>query len=332
MGCLIGPRLRIGLLTLLGLLLVWHPGHASAKIFRVGIVPFQLHSSQDIGYLIQGIRDMLSSRLASPEIELVEPSEVNLALGGISKPLTPAKAAKVAQRLKADFVIYGSVTKLGQRYSLNWQILNAASPERPTGLARTATEDELIPIIDEMAGLAREVISGRAPTILVARPKPSQSKEEGQTPETPAKAEPEEAKLFARAGQPDPTKPSTATFQPQSQGHSVFNVLNVAPRPLAVATGDVDGDEVDETLLINEKGLSVITFKGQEPELLARLNRPLPGRLLMVSAGDVDGDGRAEIALTSLYGTLPRSSIFKFKGRRLEKVAKLARHHLRIIP
>jgi len=330
--CLIGPRLRVGLLTLLGLLLVWHPGHASAEIFRVAIVPFQLHSSQDIGYLIRGIRDMLSSRLASPDIELVEPSEVSLALGGIKKPLTPAKAAKVAERLQADFVIYGSVTKLGQRYSLNWQILNAASPERPTGLARTATEDELIPIIDEMAGLAREVISGRAPTILVARPKPFQAEEEGQAPETaPAQAEPEEAKLFARAGQPDPTKPSTATFRPQSQGQDVFSVLNVSPRPLAVATGDVDGDKVGETLLISEKGLSIIGFKGQEPELLVRLNRPLPGRLLMVSAGDVDGDGRAEIALTSLPRALPRSAIFKLKGRRLKEIAHLDRHHLRII-
>ncbi len=327
-------------LVLVCLLILCLPGIGRAKTFRVGIVPFELHSSQDIGYLVQGIKDMLSSRLASPETLLIEPAEVSAATADLKGSLSPAAAAEVMKKLQADFLIYGSVTKLGAKYSLNWKISSAASPEKPTGLARTATEDELIPIIDEMAGLAREVISGKPPTILVARPKGDQAEaQEPAQPQAPAeKAPPREPRkktpLFERQDKtPGQGDESGAVFQPQQQsGSKLFIPVNISPRPLSMAVGDLSGNGVDEVILISEKQLQIYAFRGDIPGQVVKISKPLPGRLLMVSTGDIDNDGRAEIALTSLYGSLPRAAVFKLNGQKLQRLAKLSNRHLKIIP
>ncbi len=321
------------------LLLLFLPGTGLAKTVRVGIVPFDLHSSQDIGYLVQGIKDMLSSRLASPETLLIEPSAVSAAAAGLKGSLSPSAAAQVMEKLKADFLVYGSITKLGSKYSLNWKISSAASPENPTGLARTSTEDELIPIIDEMAGLAREVISGRPPTILVTRPKQDQA-EAQETPApkpgpgpSPAGKPAKEPPIFERQDkEPEPSDEAEGTFKPQTVGAKLFLPVNVSPRPLTMAVGDLDGNGVDEVILISEKQLQVYAFKDKLPGQVLRVNKPLPGRLLMVSTGDVDNDGRDEIAITTLYGHLPRAAIFKLRGKKLQQLAKLSNQHLRIIP
>jgi TolB-like protein len=323
-----------------GLLLLLLPAGALAKTVRVGVVPFSLHSNQEIGYLVQGVRDMLSSRLASPETELVDPAEVEAALKDLPKPLTASAAAQAAKRLKADYLVFGSLTKLGNQYSLNWQILKADGGGQPTGLARTATEDDLIPVIDEMSSLAKEIVSGRPPSALVARPGSAQPAETQAAPPAkapadktqPAKEKTETGPTLARTAQPEQPQPrSGAILQSQQMGQAVFESIPVDPRPLAMAVGDVNGDKTDEVLLISEKELLIYGFQGSQPVLLSRINRPLPGRLFLVSAGDLDKDGKAEIALTSLNGALPTSAIFRFDGKNLHQVAGLARHHLRII-
>lgn len=333
------PGLLIRFTVLLCLLVLFLPAIGSAKTVRVGIVPFSLQSSQDIGYLVQGIKDMLSSRLASPETILVEPAKVAAAIAALPGPLGPSTAAEVIEKLKIDYLIYGSVTKLGSKYSLNWNISSAAAPEKPTGLARTSTEDELIPIIDEMAGLAREVISGKPPTILVARPKPDQAEpqetsqakpaQEKETADNPKKDSP----IFSRQDKAPPKANGVdGTFRPQRVGAKLFLPVNISPRPLSMAVGDLTGNGVDEVILVSEKQLQIYAFKDRLPGQVARVNKPLPGRMIMVSAGDVDNDGRAEIAITSLYGALPRAAVFKLNGKRLQRLAKLSNTHLRIIP
>ena len=332
------PRTLGTVLVLVCLLLFGPSASGAAETFRVGIVPFELHASQDIGYLVQGIKDMLSSRLASPETQLIEPSEVSAATQGLTGSLSTTAAAEVMKKLQADFLIYGSVTKLGDKYSLNWKISSAASPDKPTGLARTATEDELIPIIDEMAGLAREVISGKPPTILVTRPQGGQSEaQEPAQPKAPAEeTQPgqteEKGPIFERQAQePGQEDESGAVFQPQRSGAKLFIPVNISPRPLGMAVGDLTGNGVDEVVLISEKQLQIYAFREGIPGQVASIKKPLPGRLMMVSAGDIDNDGRAEIALTSLYGSLPRAAVFKLDGNRLQRLAQLSNRHLKII-
>jgi len=333
-GSLKGSRLRrVVMILSLGLALLFSISPAWAKTLRVAIIPFHLYSDQDLGYLVQGMRDMLTSRLASPERELVEPAEIETALAGLKPPLTKTTAGQVMAKLEADFIIYGSVTKLGPQYSLNWQILKATAPDLPTGLARTATEDDLIPIIDEMAGLAGEVISGRPPTVLVTRPKPGLTQAEEAVTARPEEQEPprSEAVFVQPGGKASQSDEGGAIFRPQKLNRKLFLSIGVNPRPLAMAIADFDGDKGDEVILIAEKEVLIFGFQDDQPRLLTRLKSPLYGRLLMVSAGDIDGDGRAEVALTALSGSLPRSELYKVDGNQLRRLARLGNHHLRII-
>jgi len=318
-------RRAAGIVTVAALAsLIW-PGLGLAKTLRVALVPLKVHSTQDLSFLVNGIQDMLASRLASEDIRIIEPSEVQVALANLTQPLTASSAMQVALRLKADFVIYGSLTQLGQSYSLNWQILKASEPTKPSGLARTAGEDQLISTVDEMAGLANEVITGKPPTILVARPQAGLA--------APAAPKPEQkSALFFRPGATTYQGGSAlGTFQSQGVAQSVFTVKAFMPAPVALAIGDLDGDKNDEVLLLTDDSVAVYSYREGVFAASARFKQPIEGRMTMISAGDVDGDGRAEIALSSVYGEIARAALFKVVDNRLREVASLSRRHLRII-
>ncbi len=320
-------------LLVAAMLIAWRPASAEAKVNRVALVPFSLNAPGDLAYLIQGVQDMLTSRLASAEIELVDPAEVELAAAKLKRPLTAKAAAKVAERTKADFVVFGSVTKLGPRYSLNWQVLKAAEPAKPTGIARTASEDKLIDTVDEMALLVREVISGKPPTALVARG-PAAS---AAAPAAPSPARKKEAKkptnVFTQAGESSTSEDEAllTTFKAQKQAVGLFNIKPISPAPLTMCVGDVDGDGSDEVLILNTESLAIYKWKNGSLLQHVRIPKPMKGRMIMISAGDVNGDGRAEIAMTALYGQLPTASLFKFDDNRLIEMDTLSRYHLRII-
>ena len=313
---------------LLLLCLLATPIGAQEGITRVAVVPMGVYSAQDVSYLVLGIRDMLTSRLAAPDTVLIDLTEIEVAAADLDRPLTAASAAQLAERLGADFVIFGSLTQLGDRFSLNWQILDAADPASPTGLARTATEEELIAMVDELAGLARQVITGAPLTVLVARPQATPVQTE---PQAQVEAEAKESPLFSASDGSGAGVGGDSVFVAASSGHELFGRMPVSPRPLGLSAGDVTGDGSDEIVVFSEKDLSIFSLAQGRPVPITRLRKPMAGRMIMASAGDIDGDGVAEIALTSVRGELPQAAVFRLDGVRLVKLASLARHHLRIV-
>lgn len=299
---------------------------------RVALAPITLNAPKDLDYLVQGVRDMLVSRLASPQIRLIDQSELELALSQVGQPLTAAGAAQVAQKVKADYIIFGSITKLGNRFSLNWQVLNAKDPKKPTGLARTTSEDGLIDTVDELALMARQVVSGLPPTTLVARQAPAQPASQAKPAAQPAKPKkPINVFTSSGQGQADDTDALATTFKARQNALNIFRIKPVMPAPLAMGTGDVNGDGNEDLLVMNLDSLAIYTFGREGLQQFVRIPDPMKGRLLMVSAGDVDGDGKAEIALTALYGQLPTGAIFKLEGTKLRELDRHKLENLRII-
>ena len=95
----------------------------------VAVLPFSVHSAENIDYVRQGIGDMLSSRLSVNEkIEVISRDTVLTALketGG--KELTLADVYSLGKKLNADFVVWGSITKIGNSLSIDGKLVDIAA-------------------------------------------------------------------------------------------------------------------------------------------------------------------------------------------------------------
>lgn len=325
-------RYALSAAWLLCLVLAFGSAPAEAAPKKVALLPLAGHTPPESAYLVKGVEDMLASRLASKDIVLVDPAEIEVVIDkNKGQRLTTAQAAQLAEKLKADFVIYGSMAQLGERFSLNWRLLNRADPKKPLGLARSTDENGLIEVVEEMADMARQVIAGKAPTALVAK----QETEAAPAPAVASKAKPKDGtkrrSLFTAPGSSGSTDDGSIFAAPVESNDGVFSIARTTGAPLQMAVGDLDGDKIDELVTISRRKITIFSMSAGRPAQIASIPSPLSNMLYMVSAGDIDNDGRAEVALAGLSGQLPESAVFKFVKGRLVPISENYTKHLRII-
>ena len=158
-------RVTVGMVLILipVLLLVHVPADtASAQTLRVAVAPFSVYSKEDLSYLSQGIQEMINTQLLQRGVDVVPEADVKKALRG-TRParLDEAKARGLAKAMKADYIIYGSLTTVGQRISLDARMVDAM------GLKPTATiflQDEgienLASAVEKLARAVSQRVSG----------------------------------------------------------------------------------------------------------------------------------------------------------------------------
>ena len=101
--------------------------HALAADKKVAVLPLALYADPSKDYLRQGIKSMLASRLSGEGLQVLGDQALApfLRQGEEEKGITSSDRAKeLAELLKADYAIYGSVTVTGTGYSLDLSILD----------------------------------------------------------------------------------------------------------------------------------------------------------------------------------------------------------------
>ena len=97
----------------------------------MAILPFQIYADKDYSFLQKGIVDMLASRLASPDkVTIIDPLVTAEAMEGTQGLSGDSLALLVGAKVKADYVIHGSITALGESVSIDAKMLDVtgASP------------------------------------------------------------------------------------------------------------------------------------------------------------------------------------------------------------
>jgi outer membrane protein insertion porin family len=122
---------RLALAFLLALTLAL-PGLAlAAGPVKVAVFPFDVFSRQPLEDLRQTLQSDLVRGLAREGVDPLPVQEVNRALAEAAKPLDLTLARTLAGRLGADYAIYGSLTKIGSRVSLDAKVLDTLGMARP---------------------------------------------------------------------------------------------------------------------------------------------------------------------------------------------------------
>ena len=293
---------------------------------RIAIAPFTILGPQEeIRQTVDVLPRLLSSRLMA-----LAGAEVLLLPRGEKSPEESARGAGLPLLLK------GSVAKLGAGYSIDVTVT-----EPPTGkmagafFASAANEDEIIFRLGDLAAEISEKLFG-VKTAVRTYPTPPAVQPPGPPPALlpPTAAE-------APAGVPAPVPPPspTAAAAKEADEKWVPSSLNkvaesgrISDELHGVVSGDVDAGGNGEAVAYGKKGIYLYKVKGEEILPGPRITEGLAGHILNVEAVDLDGDGGKEIVVTGRDGESIRSSVWKKKGERYERIADRIPYFLVLLP
>ncbi len=300
---------------------------------KVVVLPFSVHSSEDITYVRDGIWDMMISRLsASDKINISSKQNVRDALAKLNKKtVTVADAYSVGKRLGVNFVVWGSITKIGNSISLDAKLLDVSTYKTPVGVFEQCQGmDAVIPRIGDFAKKITYYVLGQTPPAAEISTVPAA----GPAKSTPKPWQSPDALAVMKA--------SEGTFT------SVINpAFILAANPLAqkgfwmsqkygmtfkgMDIGDVNSDGLNEVVVIDER--SVMVYQKIDKDL--KLLNKIPGKdydsYLSVDVADINGNGINEIIVTNMENRNLESFVLEFQDGKYAVIASGLRWFLRVI-
>ena len=289
--------IRIVIVLLMALMLAGQ-AHAAAK--QIAIVPFKINADKDVGFLRDGIYDMLSSRLYKEgEVEVIGRPQVEKTIASVAGGFTEAKARDIGKLMGADYLLYGSLTVLGNSISVDSKMVDV-SGAKPVLSFFEQSEDAggIVTRVNQMAAEINDKIFGRAPAARAATPAAAPQGSSAQPADPTAHPE----KMFKQQGgvvgegreSPFATDEGGGReFSPQIwRSPTISQVLN------GLALGDVDGDGKVETVLITPQ--SVLIYRYDQKRFFKVAEIENKGVNIGVDVADINGNGVPEIIVTSM--------------------------------
>ena len=112
-------------------LLLFNP-HAAAAV-KVLVLPFDIHAQEDLAYLQTEIPRTITNDLKQEDVEIIEIE----ALGGLSDKISAERGKgidgirSIGMFSGADYIVWGSLTRIGQKFSVDAKLLEVVGSEPP---------------------------------------------------------------------------------------------------------------------------------------------------------------------------------------------------------
>jgi TolB-like protein len=319
-------------------------GSNAADPKRIALLPFKINSAQDLSFLKDGIFDMFTSRLTQEgRVEVLSREQVEGAVQteAASGTINETTARRIGTRLKADFVLFGSLTVLGENMSIDVKMVDIAGG-KPTmtffdqsqDLGAVITKINLIAadINDKMLGRPRVAAPAKAPSASAAapaaKPVPPQKSSVYDHPEKVLRED-----GFITQGDTEETatlgidrrtaKGSQSRFWKSASFRHLIN---------GVALGDVDGDGQIETMAITPHDLLIYRSNGGAFRKIAEIKQSHNKNLIGVDAADINENGYAEIFVTSLNAQreVVNSFVVEYDGKQFNTIIDNSHHYYRV--
>jgi len=300
---------------------------------KVAILPFSVHSSENIDYVGAGIWDMLFSRIAvSGKIDVAsKDSTLNELKKAKKKELTQSDVYALGKKMNVDFIVWGSITKIGNSISLDGKLVDIASYKSSVGVfAQCKGMDEVIPKIDDFAKRIDYHILGLVPSTFGLPPAPQ------VMPQQQAGQFPRESEIISRmkGGQGTYTSainPDFINAAKPMERRGFWMSQRYATEFKGMDIGDVNNDGLNEVVVIDDYNIMIYQKKEGKSKLLQKIAGKHYDNYLSVDVADINKNGVPEIIVSSINRNLLNSFVFEFKDGKFEKIASDLRWFMRVI-
>lgn len=304
---------------------------AQGGVDRVLVLPFNMNAPQETSYLQQGILDMLVSRLEWPErVSVVSKAEAWNAYKKAGSNLDEVSARDLGRSLGADYVLFGSVTMVGQSVSLDSTMMDLKGARQPIKVfTQSEGLDGVIPKVNEFANEINAKFFGRG-TQTAAQP---QSGPVSSEP-TPAYRRHPDYLLTGPEGQKmmSPLNPNFIMAVGGDEREGAFwrsPTLNLEISGMSVA--DLDGDGKNEIVYASNNAVYVVRFENGALVPVDKYQGTTADNFLTLDVADVNGNGVPEIFISNQQAIQAASLVLEFSGGKLVPVVVRAPYYFRVI-
>ncbi|MCD6152602.1 MAG: VCBS repeat-containing protein [Syntrophobacterales bacterium] len=301
----------------------------------VAILPFSVHSAENIDYIKNGIWDMLLSRLSSSgQIDVIKKHSITEALKKVGKKdMNEADVYGLGKELNVNFVVWGSITKIGNSISLDGRLLDVAAYKSPVGIFEQCRGmDEVIPKIGDFAKKVNYHLLGQVPPNFVP---PTQTQPISQT-KAPVAKSPEDSKAIKALKTPEGTY--TAIINPDfihgsraldRKGFWMTKRYTIEFKGMDI--GDVNDDGLNEVVVIDSRNVMIYQRDGKQLKLLDKIPGKTYSDNVSVDVADINENGIKEIIVTSMESGVLHSFVLEFHDGKYIKIASDLPWFLRVV-
>jgi len=122
---------------------------------KIAILPFEIHSKNDITHIQHGLENMLSSRLSwADHTKIIDKKTITNALEENNKVSKDKFLPAIAATTGSDYILTGSITEFANAFSIDANIYNI---EDQTSVSFFGQADQIDRIIPEISLLAAKI-------------------------------------------------------------------------------------------------------------------------------------------------------------------------------
>lgn len=278
------------------------------------VAPFSVSGAQGYSYLGQAVPSMLTSRLyLQGKFEPVERQDAALKE---KAPASKDAASAMARRFGADYIVWGSVTVMGDQTSLD---VSALSPDGKVWKeAATSPVNALIGGLQNVADSINVEVFGRTDVTRAAASAgaPSSAFVMNET--------------RGRVQNGTYLNPSLR-YQGTEDERSQIRSQMLGFECLGMEVADIDGDGKNEVLLLNDNSLNAYVWRDGN-KLVQIGSYDLPSSMKPVLARHLKQDGRNYVVLTGYNksDTTAYSQVLQFSKGKFSVVVRNVRRYLNV--
>jgi len=303
---------------------------------EIAVLPFTVHSSEDIEYVKNGVWDMLISRVsASDEITVLDKHRVMEELQKIGKKdLTAADIYGFGKRLDIDYVIWGSITKIGNTVSLDGKLLDVSTYKTPVGIFEQCRGiDDVIPKISDFARkINYYVLGGASPAFEI--PSATEKMPQGIEKADSATVQKPEAADVLKTDEGTFTSiinPSFITSSSPVVMKGAWMSQRYSNKFKGMAIGDVNNDGLNEVVLIDSQNVMIYQRRDDDLKLLNTFSGKAYDNYLAVDIADINGNDISEIIISNIKNNRVNSFVLEYDGKKFTRIASGLKWFFRVI-
>lgn len=322
-------------------LLMAAPGSVAQDRKTVAVLPFTVHSADNIDYVRQGIWDMLVSRISvSDKISVANKDTVLAALKKLDgKEPAPADVLDLGRMLNLDHVVWGSITKIGNSFSIDGKLVDVAVSKSSVGIfTQSQGMDDLIPKITDFAQRINAHILGTVPAAFSRAAAPSAPIAPAAQPAASDSSQTSRETQIISGIKAGKKGTYTALINPDfitgagPVDRKTFWMSDKRPTEYrGMDIGDVNGDGLNETVLIDANTVYIFQKKGDAFSLLHTIKGSRSDNYIALDVADINQSGIKQIFVTNLRTDSVDAFVLEYREGKYTRIASGIPWFLRVI-